>query len=119
MKKIKEDLLPSLRYHVRYPLVSATVLTLKGEASVYTVQTFKDIVLSLVDSNPRTLVVDFGQVRFIDGSTLLVLQKVCKRLKPRLVLVCRTEGHSGMFELAGFDRKSIFRTRKEALSKSH
>ena len=63
-------------------------------------------------SNVREILVDFGQVTFLDSSViraLLVLQKEASANGKSLILLNCTDSTRELFEIGGFDRMFVFR----------
>ena len=95
------------------------VVSLLGEADLYSAPQLKEELRSLVDGGARRIVVDLTQATFIDSTTLSVLLGAVKRLRPsggELGIVCADRNIRKIFEITLLDRVfSLYDTREQAL----
>jgi len=94
------------------------LMELNGEVDVYTAPQLKESLVESVESGCVNIVVDLGQVGFIDSSGLGVLVGGLRRAKERngaIRLVCSRESILKIFRITGLDKVfPIFDTLEEA-----
>lgn len=84
-----------------------TVVEVKGEVDLYTAPKLREEILSRVESGDRKIVVDLGDVGFLDSTGLGVLVGALKRLKEQdgtLALVCPQGAVLRVLQITGLDR---------------
>jgi anti-sigma B factor antagonist len=84
-----------------------TVLEVGGEVDVYTAPRLRERLVELVEGGARSIVVDLGQVEFLDSTGLGVLIGALKRLRAAggdLSLVCSQERLLKTFRITALDR---------------
>jgi anti-sigma B factor antagonist len=87
-----------------------SVLTVGGEIDVATAPRLREQLLRLVGDGNHRIVVDLGEVDFIDSTGLGVLIGALKRVRAHdgdLALVCTENRILKVFEITGLDR--VFR----------
>lgn len=87
-----------------------SVLTVGGEVDVATAPRLREQLLRLVSDGHHRIVVDLGEVDFIDSTGLGVLIGALKRVRAHdgdLALVCTENRVLKVFEITGLDR--VFR----------
>jgi anti-sigma B factor antagonist len=87
-----------------------SVLTVGGEVDVATAPRLREQLLRLVSDGHHRIVVDLGEVDFIDSTGLGVLIGALKRVRAHdgdLALVCTENRILKVFEITGLDR--VFR----------
>ena len=96
------------------------VIALKGEVDLATAPEFKRRLHALIDSGKTGIVVDLGEVSFIDSTALGVLIGALRKLGPAggsLALVCTDPNILGIFEVTGLDRiLEVHQSRADALA---
>jgi len=99
----------------------AYVISLAGEADLYTAPEFKQQLLEVIGQGGKDVVVDFSNTAFIDSTTLGVLVGGVKRLRAndgQLSPVCSDRSIMKIFEITGIDREfTIYPSRDEAVAK--
>jgi anti-sigma B factor antagonist len=96
------------------------VISLVGDADLYTAPELKEHLLGAIARNGKRIVVDLSAVTFIDSTSLGVLVRGERRLRPtggRLALVCSDPGISKVFTITALDRIfPIYGSRDEAVA---
>jgi anti-sigma B factor antagonist len=96
------------------------VLTIVGDADLYTVPQLRERLLAAVEAGATTLVVDLTRTTFIDSTTLGALIGAVKRLRPvggEVWIVASDRSIWKIFEITLLDRVfPIFESREEALA---
>ena len=85
----------------------ATVLTLRGEIDVYTAPRLRQSLVDVVDAGATNLIVDMGQVDFLDSTGLGVLVDGLKRVKAKdgTLAIVATEGKIlKIFDITGLNK---------------
>ncbi len=94
------------------------VVTLEGEIDVYTAPRLKDALVGALEGGCLDLIIDMGNVTFIDSSGLGVLVGALRRAKERsgaVRLVCTRDNILKIFRITGLDKVfPIFSNVKEA-----
>jgi anti-sigma B factor antagonist len=94
------------------------VVALEGEIDVYTAPRLKEVLVEAIESGCVYVVVDMGNVAFIDSSGLGVLVGALRRAKERsgaVRLVCTRDNILKIFRITGLDKVfPIFSNVKEA-----
>jgi len=83
------------------------LVTVAGEADLYTAPELKATLLGAIDAGARSLLVDLSQTTFIDSTTLGVLMGCVRRLRPaggRIAIVCQDSNICKIFEITLLDR---------------
>lgn len=97
-----------------------TVLAVKGEVDVYTAPRLRERLVELVGEGNYKIVVDLGEVEFLDSTGLGVLVGGLKRLRSHdgdLTLVCTQHRILKVFEITGLTKVfSIFESVDAATS---
>jgi anti-sigma B factor antagonist len=97
------------------------VLTIVGDADLYTVPQLRERLLAAVEAGATTLVVDLTRTTFIDSTTLGALIGAVKRLRPaggEVWIVASDRSIRKIFEITLLDRVfPIFESREEALAR--
>ena len=98
---------------------TAYVITLEGEADLYTTPELKGELQRVMEEGAENIVVDLSATTFIDSTTLGVLIGAVKRVRPvggSISLVCSDRNIRKIFEITLLDRVfPIFEDRSEAL----
>jgi len=109
---------PQFRVETDHPGREQVVVTVSGEIDLYTAGRLREALDALDLAQVRRLVVDLGEVAFIDSTGLGVLVAAARRLPvgAPFVLVCRTEKVREVLLMTGLDRIfTIYGTRHEAI----
>ncbi len=96
-----------------------TVISIAGELDLATAPQLKWRLVDALEAGLRAIVVDLGDVTFMDSTALGVLVGVRRSLDvgARLGIVCTHPGVLNIFQVAGLDAAfDIFATRDEALA---
>jgi anti-sigma B factor antagonist len=83
------------------------VLTLRGEIDVYTAPRMRQAIVDLVDGGSLNIVVDMGQVDFLDSTGLGVLVEGLKRVRTRngnLSIVVTQDKILKIFDITGLNK---------------
>ena len=98
----------------------SVVVRLAGELDLHNAAVVREALLESAGTAPERLVVDLGDVRFIDSTALGVLIGAVKRLRGRdgaLTLVNTDANIAKTFEITGLDQIfTIAATREEAIA---
>jgi len=97
----------------------AVVVHLRGELDLYNAHEVRETLLSCTAEDPGRLVVDLGDVKFIDSTALGVLIEARSRLEDRQGFVLAAPGPETRraLEISGLDRHfNIHSTVDEALA---
>jgi anti-sigma B factor antagonist len=98
----------------------AYVISLAGDADLYTAPELKEHLLRAIARNGKKIVVDLSRVTFIDSTSLSVLVQGERRLRPaggRLGLVCSDPSILKIFTITALDRIfPIYGSREEAVA---
>lgn len=96
------------------------VVALRGEVDIYTAPRFKESLLALLDDGVSDIVVDLGEVEFIDSTALGVLIGGVRRVNAAggsMALVVGTRPVQRVLSITGLDKVfSIHPTREAALA---
>ena len=94
------------------------VVTLEGEIDVYTAPRLKESLVEAIEGGCAFVIIDMGNVAFIDSSGLGVLVGALRRAKERsgaVRLVCTRDNILKIFRITGLDKVfPIFSSVKEA-----
>lgn len=94
------------------------VVTLEGEIDVYTAPRLKDSLVDVIEGGCSFVIIDMGNVAFIDSSGLGVLVGALRRAKEHsgaVRLVCTRDNILKIFRITGLDKVfPIFSNVKEA-----
>jgi anti-sigma B factor antagonist len=84
----------------------ATIVRLAGELDLYNAHVVRDALLAACAENPERVVVDLGQVTFLDSTALGVLIEARKSLENRRAFVLAQPGLETRraLEVSGLDR---------------
>ena len=97
----------------------AVVVAVAGELDLCSSQTLREHLTAAADAGASTIVVDLGELSFIDSTGLGVLALLARRLTPAaadLVIVCPEGRVRGLLAMTGLDRFiPVYPTRGEAL----
>jgi anti-sigma B factor antagonist len=96
-----------------------TVVRLAGELDLYNAHVVRDALLDAAGANPSRLVVDLGEVTFMDSTALGVLIEARKSLENRrgFLLCCAGLETRRALEVSGLDKHfSVHATLDEALA---
>ncbi len=100
-----------------------TVLTVRGEADVYSSPTLRDRLMDLIDGNGSVVIVDLSEVGFIDSTGLGTLVAAHKRAAARggaLPLVCAQDRILKLLRITGLDDVFVIHpTLEEAVVAAH
>ena len=95
------------------------VISLFGEADLYAAPELKDHLLRAIAQKGTRIVVDMGDVTFIDSTSLSVLVQGERRMRPsggRIALVCTDPNVVKVFRITGLDRVfPMYASRAEAV----
>jgi len=83
------------------------VLSLRGEIDVYTAPRMRQAIVDLVDGGSLNIVVDMGQVDFLDSTGLGVLVEGLKRVRTRngnLSIVITQDKILKIFDITGLNK---------------
>jgi anti-anti-sigma factor len=98
------------------------VVELQGELDVATAPHVKAALDAALETGRRFVVVDLGEVGYVDSSTLSVMLAAHRQLDARggrIVTVCSDPWVAHVFEIAGLTQVlSVTRSRREALSQA-
>jgi anti-anti-sigma factor len=98
------------------------VVELQGELDLATAPHVSAALDAALETGRRFVVIDLGEVRYIDSSTLSVMLAAHRRLAARggrLVTICSDPFVTRVFEIAGLTQVlSVTRSRREALSQA-
>jgi anti-sigma B factor antagonist len=101
-------------------LEEATVLEVAGELEIYTAPRLQEHIEAQLAQGKKTLIVNLGQVEFIDSTGLAVLNAARVRLRDqggKLLLICNKERVLRPFAISGLDHLfSIYPTPEAALA---
>jgi len=96
------------------------VVVLSGEVDIFTAPQFKECLLGLLDDGVKRLVVDLGEVTFIDSTALGVLIGGVRRVHGvggSMTVVVATRPVERVLSVTGLDRVfSLHTTRDEAVA---
>jgi anti-sigma B factor antagonist len=96
------------------------VVELQGELDLSTTPYIAAALDSALETGKRFVVLDLGEVTFVDSTTLTVMLATHRRLEARggrLVTVCSDPLVARVFEITGLtQRLGVTRSRREALS---
>jgi anti-sigma B factor antagonist len=96
------------------------VLQLGGEVDLYTAPEFKQRLVKIIEGDAKTVLVEVGDVTFLDSTALGVLVGARKKLIARggsLAIVCPGDELARVFEVSGLDSVfAIYGSRNEALA---
>lgn len=98
----------------------ATLLEVAGELEIYTAPRLQEQIETQLAQGQKTLIVNLGQVEFIDSTGLAVLNAARVRLRDQggtLLLICDKERVLRPFQISGLDHLfSIYPTTAAALA---
>ena len=100
---------------------AATVVRLAGELDLYNAHLVRDALLDAAAGAPERLVVDLGEVTFLDSTALGVLIEARRSLQNRRGFVLAAPGleTSRALEVSGLDKHfAVYETVDEALAAS-
>lgn len=86
----------------------AEIVRIKGDADVFVAPQLREELEALVDGAPPAVVVDMGELTFLDSSTLSLLLTFRRRLADAdapLLLVCDNRALLRTFEVTALDRE--------------
>lgn len=120
MEDADQPLAPQLDVHEENPTAETRVIALRGELDVATVGRLRASLAKATEEGAvRLVVVDLGEVTFIDSTGLMTLLNGLRRLvrrDARLVLACHNPTVLRLFEATRTDATfEIFPTREQAL----
>jgi anti-anti-sigma factor len=98
---------------------AATIVRLAGELDLYNAHLVRDALLEATEEKPPRLIVDLGEVRFLDSTALGVLIEARKALKNRRGFLLAAPGLETRraLEVSGLDKHfSVHDTVDEALA---
>ena len=90
----------------------AGVLSLRGEIDVYTAPLLRQALLDLIGQGARDVVVDMGEVDFLDSTGLGVLVEGLKRVKTRggeFSIVATQDKILKIFDITGLNKAFLIR----------
>ena len=85
----------------------AVVVRLGGELDLYNAPMVREALFAALESEPRQLVIDLGEVAFVDSTTLGVLLEARARMERRESLVLAAPGAETRrtLQVSGLDRQ--------------
>ena len=86
---------------------ATSILTLRGEVDVYTAPRLRQAIVDLVDAGSPLVVVDMGNVDFLDSTGLGVLVEGLKRARARagdLAIVATQDKILKIFDITGLNK---------------
>jgi anti-sigma B factor antagonist len=97
---------------------TTVVVAVSGELDAETAPHLRDALVERIDCGAKAVVVDLGDVAFVDSSALGVLVMVARRLGPGTVVLASAQGQIvSLFEATHLDRVfDIFPTTAEAIA---
>ena len=97
---------PSFQVEVTVPAEGHAVVAPAGELDLHATPQFKEVLLQVISDGALRVVVDLGEVTFIDSTALGVLISGVMRLRGAdgsLDVVCPNERIRRIFEISGLD----------------
>jgi anti-sigma B factor antagonist len=86
---------------------ATSILTLRGEVDVYTAPRLRQAIVDLIDDGSPLVVVDMGNVDFLDSTGLGVLVEGLKRARARasdLAIVATQDKILKIFDITGLNK---------------
>jgi anti-sigma B factor antagonist len=117
---MEEPLAPTLELHHESPDPATRVLVLRGELDLATVPAFEQGLEEALEGDIRQVVIDLGQVTFIDSTGIMALLSALRMLlrrQARMALACANPTVLRLFQVTRTDATfDIFPTREQALA---
>ena len=102
------------------PAEHVVVVRLQGELDIRSARQFKTAVFAGIAEGASRVIVDLGEVVFVDSTALGVVASGVRSIDAQggtLDVVCGDENITRLFEITGLDRVlQIYRSRAEALA---
>ena len=98
---------------------AASVVRLGGELDLYNANAVRDALVRTTDGSPERIIVDLGEVEFLDSTALGVLIEARARMKNKKAFLLASPGLETRraLQISGLDRHfTVFDTVAEALA---